>query len=70
ALTRLGERDEKLARIVELRFFGGLAAAEAGAALGLAERQVLKRWTISRPSRAWRRPPRLESERHLCDQPR
>ena len=48
ALTRLGERDEELARIVELRFFGGLTASEAGAALGLTERQVLKRWTFAR----------------------
>mgnify|MGYP000317234007 CR=1 FL=1 len=27
---------------------GGLTAAEAGAALGLTERQVLKRWTFAR----------------------
>ena len=48
ALTRLATRDEELARIVELRFFGGLTAAETGAALGLTERQVLKRWTFAR----------------------
>ncbi len=47
-LTRLGERDEEMLRIVELRFFGGLTAAEAGATLGLTERQVLKRWTFAR----------------------
>ncbi|MDJ0521429.1 MAG: ECF-type sigma factor [Planctomycetota bacterium] len=48
ALTRLGERDEEMLRIVELRFFGGLTAVEAGATLGLTERQVLKRWTFAR----------------------
>ncbi len=48
ALTRLEERDAEMARIVELRFFGGLTAAETGKVLGLTERQVLKRWTFAR----------------------
>ena len=48
SLTRLGERDEELLRVVELRFFGGLTAAEAGAAMGLTERQVHKRWASAR----------------------
>lgn len=48
ALTRLGQRDDVMLRIVELRFFGGLTAAEAGAALGMSERQVLRRWTFAR----------------------
>ena len=48
ALTRLEQRDEEMSRVVELRFFGGLTAAETGAALGLTERQVLKRWTFAR----------------------
>jgi len=48
ALTRLEERDDEMSRVVELRFFGGLTASEAGAALGLTERQVLKRWTFAR----------------------
>src|SRR5829696_2509841 len=39
-LTRLAESDPRLARIVELRFFGGLTNAEIGLALGVHERTV------------------------------
>jgi len=48
ALERLGEKDEQLLRVVELRFFGGLTNEEAGEPLGLTERQVRLAWTSAR----------------------
>ena len=44
ALTRLAEREARLARVVECRFFGGLTDAETGAALGITERTVQRDW--------------------------
>jgi RNA polymerase sigma factor (TIGR02999 family) len=44
ALTRLAEVDERLARVVECRFFGGLTDAETAAALGVTERTVQRDW--------------------------
>jgi len=44
ALTRLSARDERLARVVECRFFGGLTDAETGAVLGVTERTVQRDW--------------------------
>jgi RNA polymerase sigma factor (TIGR02999 family) len=49
-LTRLGATDPRLARVVELRFFGGLTNAEAGEVLGVNERTIKRDWTIAR---AW-----------------
>jgi RNA polymerase sigma factor (TIGR02999 family) len=49
-LTQLGATDPRLARVVELRFFGGLTNAEAGVVLGITERTVKRDWTIAR---AW-----------------
>lgn len=40
ALDRLGELDERKARVVELRFFGGLTYAEVSVALGVSEATV------------------------------
>lgn len=48
ALERLAQRDEELARVVELRFFGGLTVEETGAALGLGVRQVEGAWVTAR----------------------
>lgn len=48
ALDQLGEEDEVLRRIVELRFFGGLTLEETGAVLGMTIRQVHRRWTTAR----------------------
>ena len=48
ALERLGENDEELLRIVELRFFAGLTHEETGDALSLTERQVRLGWTSAR----------------------
>lgn len=52
ALERLEQLDERLARIVELRFFGGLTVEETGAALGLPERKMKELWRVAR---AWLR---------------
>jgi RNA polymerase sigma factor (TIGR02999 family) len=50
ALTRLAEREHRLARVVECRFFGGLTDAETGAALGVTERTVQRDWA---KAKAW-----------------
>lgn len=52
ALTRLGEADEWLLRIVECRFFGGLTAEETAEALGSSLRTVERDWSRAR---AWLR---------------
>ncbi len=44
ALTRLAERETRLARVVECRFFGGLTDAETGEVLGITERTVQRDW--------------------------
>lgn len=50
ALTALGQMDERKARLVELRFFGGLTAEEAAEALGISLRTVHREWDLAR---AW-----------------
>jgi RNA polymerase sigma factor (TIGR02999 family) len=50
ALTRLADRDPDLARIVEVRFFGGLSIEETAVALGTSPATVKRRWTLAR---AW-----------------
>jgi RNA polymerase sigma factor (TIGR02999 family) len=50
ALERLESRDEELARLVELRFFGGLQHAEISAVTGVPLRSVERRWRLAR---AW-----------------
>lgn len=52
ALTRLAELSPRQARIVELRFFGGLLVAEVASLLGLADRTVDREWRLAR---AWLR---------------
>jgi RNA polymerase sigma factor (TIGR02999 family) len=44
ALDRLEQVDGQLARVVELRFFGGLSDEEAGQVLGSSERTVRRDW--------------------------
>lgn len=44
ALSRLAERDPRLERIVECRFFGGMTMAEAAEALGTSLRTVERDW--------------------------
>jgi RNA polymerase sigma factor (TIGR02999 family) len=52
ALVALAELDERQARVVELRFFGGLSAEAAGLALGVSTRTVEGDWAMAR---AWLR---------------
>jgi hypothetical protein len=44
----MAARDAQLARIVELRFFGGLTSTETGDVLGLTVRQVEGAWVTAR----------------------
>jgi RNA polymerase sigma factor (TIGR02999 family) len=48
ALGRLEVRDGELARIVDLRFFGGLSVLETAQVLDLSERTVKRRWRTAR----------------------
>jgi RNA polymerase sigma factor (TIGR02999 family) len=50
ALTRLADIDAEQARIVELRFFGGLTIEESAQALGVSPATVKRHWTMAR---AW-----------------
>jgi RNA polymerase sigma factor (TIGR02999 family) len=44
ALTRLAERDQRMARVVELRFFAGLTEDEIAQLLGVSPRTVRYDW--------------------------
>ena len=48
ALGALARRDERKARVVELRFFGGLSVLETAAVLGISEETVLRDWKFAR----------------------
>lgn len=48
ALHRLADHDERLARVVECRFFGGLTVEETAAALDLSERTAARDWRRAR----------------------
>lgn len=48
ALQRLAEFDPGKARLVELRFFGGLDVDEAAAALGVSPRTAARDWRVAR----------------------
>ena len=48
ALTSLAARNERLSRLVELRFFAGLTEEEAAEALGTSERTVRRDWRKAR----------------------
>jgi RNA polymerase sigma factor (TIGR02999 family) len=48
ALTRLSQFDEQQARVVELRFFGGLSIEETAHALQISESTVKRDWTMAR----------------------
>jgi len=50
ALGRLAEKDADLARIVELRFFGGLDVPETARALEVSESTVKRGWAMAK---AW-----------------
>ncbi len=48
ALARLGELSERMERIVECRFFGGLSVPETAEALEISVRTVEREWTRAR----------------------
>jgi len=50
ALERLAEKDEGLAKIVELRFFSGLDVPETAGVLGVSESTVKRDWAMAK---AW-----------------
>jgi RNA polymerase sigma factor (TIGR02999 family) len=50
ALTRLAALDPELARVVEVRFFGGLSIEETAEAMNLSPATVKRRWTLAK---AW-----------------
>lgn len=50
ALTRLASLDERRARVVELRFFGGMTNEETASALGIARSTVAEDWSVARAS--------------------
>jgi len=50
ALNNLAKFDERKSRIVELRYFGGLSAAETGEVLGVSEITVKREWL---KAKAW-----------------
>ena len=50
ALRRLAAFDERLAKVVECRYFGGLTIEETATALGLSPRSVDRAW---KKARAW-----------------
>lgn len=49
-LTKLGELDPRMSRVVELRFLGGLSEVEIGQTLGVSERTVREVW---KAAKAW-----------------
>jgi len=50
ALERLAKRDPRQARIVDLRYFGGLSEEETAEVLGISTRTVKRDWNVAR---AW-----------------
>ena len=50
ALTRLAETNERYARVVECRFFGGMSVEDTAEALGTSPATVKRDWTLAR---AW-----------------
>jgi|SRR5215813_14918383 len=49
-LTRLAELDQQQAKVVELRFFGGLSVEETAEVLGISDRTVKRDWSVAK---AW-----------------
>jgi RNA polymerase sigma-70 factor (ECF subfamily) len=50
ALAALAAWDERKARVIELRFFGGLSVQETARVLGISEQSVHRDWRLAR---AW-----------------
>lgn len=47
-LDRLAKSDEQQAKVVEMRYFGGLKNSEIAEALGISERTVMREWQAAR----------------------
>ncbi len=52
ALNTLAKRDARKAKVVEMRFFGGLSVEETAAALNVSPQTVLRDWSLAK---AWLR---------------
>jgi RNA polymerase sigma-70 factor (ECF subfamily) len=50
ALERLAQRDPRMAKLVDLRFFAGLSVGESAKVLGMSPRQAAREWATAR---AW-----------------
>ena len=50
ALSRLAELDTELAKVVELRYFGGLTVEEVADVMGTSPATVKRQWALAR---AW-----------------
>jgi RNA polymerase sigma factor (TIGR02999 family) len=50
ALSRIDERDPRMAEVVKLRFFAGLSIDETARAMGVSDRTVRREWTFAK---AW-----------------
>ena len=50
AMNRLAELDPEQAKVVELRFFGGLGIEETGVVLGVSPATIKRQWIVAR---AW-----------------
>jgi RNA polymerase sigma factor (TIGR02999 family) len=50
ALAALAQVDPRKARVIELRFFGGLSVEETAPVLGISPQSVLRDWTLAK---AW-----------------
>jgi RNA polymerase sigma factor (sigma-70 family) len=48
ALDKLAQHNQRMARVVECRFFGGLSVAETAEALDASVRTVEREWTRAR----------------------
>jgi len=48
ALARLSQLDERKARVVELRFFGGLSVKEVAEVLKVSEETVMRDWRLAK----------------------
>jgi RNA polymerase sigma factor (TIGR02999 family) len=64
ALTRLATMDSQQARIVELRYFGGLTVEETAEALGVSPATVKRDWSVARAWLARELGPRKRTDTH------
>lgn len=53
ALEALAQRNERLSRLVELRFFGGLTVAETAEVMGTSDRTIKRDWQKARAFSLW-----------------